>query len=385
MRLAFARSDDPDDGRVGATPESVATLTGRGLEVEVETGAGKGAGHSDQDYRDSGAVIVDGDTLFARAETVVTVVPPSAERLATIAEGATLIGLLRPVHGTDVARILVERRATAIAMELVPRISKAQSMDALSSQAGIAGYKAVLIAANGVDKLFPLSMTAAGTVKPARVVVLGVGVAGLQAIATAKRLGATVKANDVRAAAADEVSSLGADFVHIPGVTDQAEGAYAKKLGEELTRAQHEALAPHVAQADAVICTAQIPGRRAPTLLTAEMVERMPTGSVVVDLAAEDGGNCSLTDSGGPVDHGGVRVIPAPQLARSLPSEASALYARNVVNLLSRIVTDEGELDVDADPELSGFVLAKDGEIRHEPAVAALASAGSADSMGAAS
>lgn len=385
MRLAFARSDDPDDGRVGATPESVATLTGRGLEVEVETGAGKGAGHSDQDYRDAGAVIVDGDTLFARAETVVTVVPPSAERLATIAEGATLIGLLRPVHGTDVARTLVDRRATAIAMELVPRISKAQSMDALSSQAGIAGYKAVLIAANGVDKLFPLSMTAAGTVKPARVVVLGVGVAGLQAIATAKRLGATVKANDVRAAAADEVSSLGADFVHIPGVTDQAEGAYAKKLGEELTRAQHEALTPHIAQADAVICTAQIPGRRAPTLLTAEMVERMPTGSVVVDLAAEDGGNCSLTDSGGQVDHGGVRVIPATQLARSLPSEASALYARNIVNLLSRIVTDEGELDVDADPELSGFVLAKDGEIRHEPAAAALASAGSADSMGAAS
>ncbi|GAB3693975.1 Rossmann-fold NAD(P)-binding domain-containing protein [Nocardiopsis oceani] len=385
MRLAFARSDDPDDGRVGATPESVATLTGRGLEVEVETGAGKGAGHSDQDYRDAGAVIVDGDTLFARAETVVTVVPPSVERLATIAEGATLIGLLRPVHETDVARTLVERRVTAIAMELVPRISKAQSMDALSSQAGIAGYKAVLIAANGVDKLFPLSMTAAGTVKPARVVVLGVGVAGLQAIATAKRLGATVKANDVRAAAADEVSSLGADFIHIPGVTDQTDGAYAKKLGEELTRAQHEALAPHVAQADAVICTAQIPGRPAPTLLTAEMVERMPTGSVVVDLAAEDGGNCSLTDSGGQVDHGGVRVIPAPQLARSLPSEASALYARNIVNLLSRIVTDERELDVDADPELSGFVLAKDGEIRHEPAAAALASAGSADSMGAAS
>ena len=385
MRLAFARSDDPDDGRVGATPESVATLTGRGLEVEVETGAGKGAGHSDQDYRDAGAVIVDGDTLFARAETVVTVVPPSTERLATIAEGATLIGLLRPVHGTDVARILVDRRVTALAMELVPRISKAQSMDALSSQAGVAGYKAVLIAADAVDKLFPLSMTAAGTVKPAMVVVLGVGVAGLQAIATAKRLGATVKANDVRAAAADEVGSLGADFVHIPGVTDQAEGAYAKKLGEELTRAQHEALAPHIAQADAVICTAQIPGRRAPTLLTAEMVERMPTGSVVVDLAAEDGGNCSLTDSGGPVDHGGVRVIPAPQLARSLPGEASALYVRNIVNLLSRIVTDEGELDVGADPELGGFVLAEGGEIRHEPAAAALASAGPTDSVGAAS
>lgn len=385
MRLGFARSDDPDDGRVGATPETVTTLARRGLDVEVEAGAGTKAGHSDQDYRDAGAAIVDGGTLFPRAEAVVTVGPPAPERLAAIAEGATLIGLLRPVHATDVARLLVERRVTALAMELVPRISKAQSMDALSSQAGIAGYKAVLIAANRIDKLFPLSMTAAGTVKPARVVVLGVGVAGLQAIATAKRLGATVKANDVRAAAADEVSSLGADFIHIPGVTDQSGGAYAKKLGAELTRAQHQALAPHVAQADAVICTAQIPGRNAPTLLTAEMVEQMPGGSVVVDLAAEDGGNCDLTDIAGPVDHGEVRVIPAPQLARSLPGEASALYARNIANLLARIVTDEGELSVEADPELSGFLLARDGEIHHEPTAAALASVGPTDPMGASS
>lgn len=376
MRLGFARSDDPNDGRVGATPETVAILSGRGLDVEVESGAGTAAGHSDEDYQEAGAAIVDGDKLFARAEAVVVVSPPSTERLATIAEGAALIGFLRPVHATGLARVLVERRVTALAMELVPRISKAQSMDALSSQAGIAGYKAVLIAANQIDKLFPLSMTAAGTVKPARVVVLGVGVAGLQAIATAKRLGATVKANDVRAAAADEVKSLGADFVHIPGVTDQTEGAYAKKLGAELTKAQHEALAPHIAQADAVICTAQIPGRGAPTLLTAAMVERMPTGSVVVDLAAEDGGNCDLTDPGGPTDHGGVRIIPAPQLARSLPKEASALYARNIVNLLARIVTDEGELDVDADAELTGFLLARDGEVLHEPTAVALASAG---------
>lgn len=375
MRLSFARSEDPGDGRVGATPETVATLVDRGLEIEVETEAGTAAGHDDEAYRQAGARVVDADKLLATSEALVTVSPPSPERIAALPEGSALIGFLRPVHDTDLALALVERRITALAMELVPRISKAQAMDALSSQAGIAGYKAVLIAANAIDKLLPLSMTAAGTVKPARVVVLGVGVAGLQAIATAKRLGATVKANDVRAAAADEVGSLGADFVHIPGVTDQSDGVYAKNLGADLARAQHEALAPHVAQADAVICTAQIPGRDAPVLLTAEMVDRMPAGSVVVDLAAEDGGNCELSGSGEPLDRSGTRVIPAPRLAASMPREASALYARNVVNLLARIVTDEGELDVDADPELAGFLFTRGGEVLHEPTAAALASA----------
>ncbi|MGW9558034.1 NAD(P) transhydrogenase subunit alpha [Nocardiopsis sp. NPDC055551] len=373
MRLSFARSEDPGDGRVGATPETVATLVDRGLEIEVEAGAGTAAGHDDEDYRQAGATVVDTEKLLATSEALVTVGPPSPARIAALPEGSALIGFLRPVHDTELARALVERRITALAMELVPRISKAQAMDALSSQAGIAGYKAVLLAANAIDKLFPLSMTAAGTVKPARVVVLGVGVAGLQAIATAKRLGATVKANDVRAAAADEVASLGADFVHIPGVTDQSDGVYAKKLGADLARAQHEALAPHVAQADAVICTAQIPGRDAPVLLTTEMVDRMPVGSVVVDLAAEDGGNCELTDSDEPLDRGGTKILPAPRLAAAMPREASALYARNVVNLLARIVTEEGELDVDADPELAGFLLARDGEVLHEPTAAALA------------
>ena len=375
MRFSFARSEDPDDGRVGATPETVATLIGRGLEVEVETGAGAAAGHDDEDYRQAGAVVMDQDKLLATAEALVTVAPPSPERVLALPEGSALIGFLRPVHDTDLARSLVERRITALAMELVPRISKAQSMDALSSQAGIAGYRAVLVAANTIDKLFPLSMTAAGTIKPARVVVLGVGVAGLQAIATAKRLGATVKANDVRAAAVDEVHSLGADFVHIPGVTDQVDGVYATKLGPELAQAQHEALIPHVAQADAVICTAQIPGRAAPVLLTTEMVDRMPAGSVVVDLAAEDGGNCELGGADGPLDRSGTRIIPAPRLAAAMPREASALYSRNVVNLLSRIVTDEGVLDVDADPELAGFLFTRNGRVLHEPTATALAAA----------
>jgi H+-translocating NAD(P) transhydrogenase subunit alpha len=375
MRLSIPGSDDPRDGRVAATPETVTSLTAKGLAVEVAAGAGVAAGHPDDAYRDAGATIVDGDTMLADAEVVATVGAPAPERLATIREGATLIGLLRPVHATDVAATLVQRRVTALAMELVPRISRAQSMDALSSQAGVAGYKAVLLAANAIDKLFPLSMTAAGTVKPASVVVLGAGVAGLQAIATAKRLGASVKANDVRAAAADEVSSLGADFVHIPGVTDQSgEGGYAKKLGAELAQAQHEALMPHLAKAHAVICTAQIPGRRAPTLLTTAMVEAMPPGSIVIDLPAEDGGNCELTDPDREVEHGGVRIVPAPQLARTLPGEASALYARNVANLLGLLVTDEGELHIDADDEVvAGSMLTRDGEVVHGPTAAALA------------
>lgn len=377
MRLTIVRSDDPHDGRVAATPATITSLTERGIAVEIEAGAGEAAGHPDDAYRDVGASIVDGTSALANAEVVASVLAPSAERLATIAEGAVLIGLLRPVHATEVARILAARRITAFAMELVPRISRAQSMDALSSQAGIAGYKAVLLAANELDKLFPLSMTAAGTIKPASVVVLGAGVAGLQAVATAKRLGASVKANDVRAAAADEVSSLGADFIHIPGVTDQDDASgYARKLGAELAAAQHEALLPHLAQADAVICTAQIPGRRAPTLLTTAMVEQMRPGSVVIDLPAEDGGNCELTDPTRTVEHNGVRIVPAPQLARTLPSEASHLYARNVANLLGLLVTDDAALHVDdTDEVVIGSLLTRDGEIVHGPTAEAVAAA----------
>ncbi|MFL1378100.1 MULTISPECIES: NAD(P)(+) transhydrogenase (Re/Si-specific) subunit alpha [unclassified Nocardiopsis] len=373
MRLSFARSDDPNDGRVAVTPETVSVLIRHGVDVEVETRAGEKAGHSDDAYIESGAAIVPGEDLFARAEVAVSVVPPSVDRLATMAEGSLLIGLLRPVHAVDAARVLVERKVTALAMELVPRTSRFQPMDALSSQAGVAGYKAVLMAADRIDKMFPLAMTAAGTIRPAEVVVLGVGVAGLQAIATARRLGAAVKANDVRAAAAGEVRSLGADFVHIPGVTDQEGGAYAKALGADLARAQHEALAPHVARADAVVCTAQIPGRRAPVLLTEEMVDAMPPGSVVIDLAAEDGGNCALTDPGGEVtEHSGTRVVPVPQAARLLPREASALYARNIAHLVEHLVGEDGAPSLDHDEELRSMVLVRDGEAVHGPTARAL-------------
>lgn len=384
MRLAVPRSTPPDETRVAVTPDAIGMLTGLGVEVQVERDAGAAARYLDADYEQAGATVVAPAEAFDAADVVACVTAPTPEQLGQIPTGAIVVGLLRPVHDAATAQRLAERRLTALAMELIPRISRAQPMDALSSQAGLAGYRAVLLAANAMDKVFPLSMTAAGTVRPANVVVLGAGVAGLQAIATARRLGANVQANDVRAAAAEEVASLGARFIHIPGVTEQTgDGGYATVLGAELAAAQQAALRPHLAQADAVICTAQIPGRRAPVLLPAVLVEQMPAGAVVVDLPAEDGGNCALTDPDAEVVHHGVRIIPAPQLARTVPHEASALYARNVVNLVRLLVTDGGfHLDID-DDIVAGALYVHDGDIVHAPTREALGlapSPGSEDS-----
>jgi len=381
MRLSVLAPSNPDDGRVAATPDTVRSLIARGVDVVVEAGAGTRAGHGDDAYAEAGAQVAPAEAALEGAEVVAVVGPPPPERIEQLPPGCILVGLLRPVHEARFAARLAERGVTAFAMELIPRISRAQTMDALSSQAGIAGYKAVLLAANALDKLFPLSMTAAGTIRPANVIVLGAGVAGLQAIATARRLGARVQANDVRAAAADEVASLGAEFIHIPGVTDQTgEGGYAQVLGEDLAAAQQQALEPHLAKADAVICTAQIPGRRAPLLLSAEAVEAMPAGSVVVDLPAEDGGNCALTDPERVVEHQGVTIIPAPQLARTLPQEASALYARNVANLVALLMDDDGHLHLDLDDEVvAGTLYVHDHQVVHAPTAAALAAAGGSE------
>ncbi len=380
MQLLVLRSTDPDETRVAATPDSVGVLTGLGIDVSIEAGAGDRASHADAAYAQAGATIVAADATLDEVDVALTVTAPSATRLAQLPASCVLIGLLRPVHDLATPRQLAEQGVSALAMELIPRISRAQPMDALSSQAGIAGYRAVLVAANSLDKMFPLSMTAAGTIRPATVIVLGAGVAGLQAIATARRLGANVLANDVRAAAADEVASLGADFIHIPGVTEQTgDGGYAEVLGADLAAAQHAALRPHLAKANAVICTAQIPGRRAPVLLPAELVEEMPAGTIVIDLPAEDGGNCALTQLGSEVEHHGVRIIPAPQLARSMPHEASALYARNVANLV-RLLVQDGQLHLDLDDDiLAGALYVHDGEVVHRPTRDALSSALTSD------
>ncbi len=384
MRLSIPASGVPEDGRLAATPESVEKLGRAGIEVLVEVGAGARAGYGDDAFVAAGARLGDRRSVLQDADVVAVVGPPSLEDVGVLAASTVVVGLLEAHRALDVVGALASAGITSLALELLPRISRAQPMDALSSQAGVAGYRAVLLAAGMVDKMFPLSMTAAGTVRPANVIVLGAGVAGLQAIATAKRLGATVKANDVRAAAAAEVASLGADFIHIPGVTDQDEASgYARALGADLAAAQHEALSPHLATADVVLCTAAIPGRRAPVLVTSAMVELLPAGAVLLDLPADDGGNCEATDPDRVVERSGVRIVPAPQLARTMPREASALYARNVAAFVGLLATDDGRPVVDdTDEVVAGTILTRGGLVEHEPTAALLADRSAAEGRG---
>jgi H+-translocating NAD(P) transhydrogenase subunit alpha len=297
--------------------------------------------------------------------------PPSAEHAGLLHPDAVLVGLRAPHRHPEVVHTLAEGKVTALALEFVPRVTRAQAMDALSSQAGIAGYRAATLAAYHAEKQFPLSMTAAGTLKPATVVVLGAGVAGLVAIATARRLGAVVRANDIREAARGEVESLGAEFIAIEEDVDaEAEGGYAKEVGEDFLARQRRILGDHLARAQIVITTAFVPGKPAPKLVTAEMVERMPPGSVLIDLAAAEGGNCELTDGDRTVEHGKVRIVGAPNLPATVPGEASALYARNVYELINLLI-DEGRLRVDTDDEIiSSTLLTRDGEVVHGPTAA---------------
>jgi NAD(P) transhydrogenase subunit alpha len=292
--------------------------------------------------------------------------PPSIERAASLRPGAVLIGLLAPWSADALLRVLAERQVTSLPMELIPRITRAQSMDALSSQANIAGYKAVLVAATRLDRYFPLLMTAAGTVRPAKVVVMGAGVAGLQAIATAKRLGAVVEVTDIRPAVKEQVASLGGRFIDLPGLeSGEGTGGYAKEVGEDFLTRQREILTRHVAAADVVLTTALVPGKRAPTLLTRQMVEAMRPGSVVVDLAGEQGGNCELTRAGEEVVHGGVLVLGPTNLPGSLPRDASSLYARNVLSLLQEIL-EEGAITIDRENDVVGpTLLTYQGQIVH--------------------
>jgi NAD(P) transhydrogenase subunit alpha len=332
------------------TPDAVRRLREAGLSVAVQSGAGQHAFATDDDYRAEGADIVDGDVL-SDADVVLTVAPLTVEQARRLREGTITIGFL-PVS-TEAALIaeLRQRRALAFAMEAVPRISRAQSMDALSSQALVAGYRCALVAAERLPKFFPLFMTAAGTVAPAKVLVLGAGVAGLQAIATARRLGAVVEAYDVRSASADEVRSMGAQFVDLGLDSLEGAGGYAREMTEDRAAKQRELLTPYVAASDAVISTAAVPGRAAPLLVTQAMVETMRHGSVIVDLAAESGGNCELSVAGEDVVHGGVLVWGAKDVASSMPVHASQLYARNVTNLLL-LMTKDGDVVPDWDDEI---------------------------------
>ena len=354
-------------------PGLVSRLTDAGQEVVVEPGAGAAAGFTDDAYRDAGAEVAPG--ALAGAGVALSVQPLSARQLGELAPNAITVSFLPTAQELELVEVLRAGGHTAFAMELVPRISRAQAMDALSSQAFVAGYRAALIAAERLTRFFPLSMTASGTVPPARVLVLGAGVAGLQAIATARRLGAVVRAYDVRAASAEEVRSLGAEFVELELPTLEGSGGYAREMTEERSRLQRELLAPYVADADVLITTAAVPGRTAPMLVTSEMVAAMRPGSVVVDLAAESGGNVEGTKPGEEVTVGGVTVWGALNVPSQLPGQASQLYATNVVNLLLLMHSD-GELRPDFDDEIiAGCCVTHAGEVRHAPTRELLAAA----------
>ncbi len=349
MRVGVVAERRAGERRVALVPEAVGKLVTAGLRVAVESAAGQHAFATDEAYRAAGAVVV--DEVLTDSDVVLTVSPLTVEQAARLRRGAITLGFLPAGAQTELLDVLREREVLAFAMELVPRISRAQSMDALSSQALVAGYRAAIVAAERLPRFFPLFMTAAGTVTPAKVLVLGAGVAGLQAIATARRLGAVVEAYDVRPASADEVRSMGATFVDLGLEALEGTGGYAREMAEERAERQRELLTPYVADCDVVITTAAVPGRPAPLLVTAAMVEAMRPGSVLVDLAAESGGNCELSQPGVDLDHGGVLVHGVQDAPSAMPVHASQLYSRNLVNLLLLMTTD-GAVVPDFDDEI---------------------------------
>ena len=352
MRVAVPRETAPGERRVALVPETVSKLRDAGFEVCVERGAGTSAGFADADYEVVGAELSDSSALGEGADALVAVASPSADRVGSLARGTVVVGFLEPLTDTEGIARLRDQGVVAFAMESIPRITRAQSMDALSSQATVAGYKAVLLAADRVPRLFPMLMTAAGTIAPVRALVIGAGVAGLQAIATARRLGAVVSAFDVRPAVAEQVQSLGATFLDLGVRTEETAGGYASELTPDQQAQQQTALEERIPDFDVVITTAAVPGRPAPKLIPARAVERMRTGSVIVDLAAETGGNCEATVPGEVVEHGGVTIVGTRNLPSSMAFHASQLYSRNVGALLLHLAP-EGELILDWEDEIT--------------------------------
>ena len=344
------------------TPEAVKALVNDGWEVVVERGAGEKAHFPDSTYTDVGATIADAPS----GDINLRVNPPTLDEAAKVPEGSIHLSFLSPLLASDVVKVLVDRRVTILSFDLLPRISRAQYMDALSSQATVSGYRAALAGATYFDRFFPLLTTAAGTIRPARVLVMGVGVAGLQAIATARRLGAKVRAYDVRSAAKEEAESAGATFVQL-GVTADAAGGYARELTDEERQQQQAALVNEVANADVVITTAAVPGRKAPILMTTAMVEAMGEGSLVIDMAADGGGNCELTKAGEVVEHHGVRVVGLTNPPAEMGTHASFMFANNVLKLLA-LFGAKGQVAPDWNDEVViGVTVARDGAVNHAP------------------
>ncbi len=352
MRVCVPRESAPGENRVALTPEAAGKLQSSGFDVVVERGAGVLAGFPDERYAEGGVQLADHAQLTDAADGIVRVAKPTAEEVAALRPGSVLVGFLEPLTDAEGIARLQARGVVAFAMESIPRITRAQSMDALSSQATIAGYKGVILAADRSPKLFPMLMTAAGTVAPARTLVIGAGVAGLQAIATARRLGAVVSAFDVRPAAAEQVSSLGATFLDLGVRGEETEGGYAKELTPEQQAQQQQALEERLPDFDVVITTAAVPGRPAPKLIPGHAVESMKPGSVIVDLASESGGNCELTEPGREITHTGVTIVGLTNVASLMPADASRLYARNVTALLEHLAPG-GVLDLDFEDEIT--------------------------------
>jgi NAD(P) transhydrogenase subunit alpha len=353
---------------VAIIPDVAGRLAATGVEVVVQQGAGVDAHFPDAAYAEKGATVRPGAAeVLSGADLVAKVQAPTPEEVALLGEGTTVVSFFQPAAQLDTVRALVQRKATAFSLDLVPRISRAQSMDALSSQATVSGYLSALAAAVRLPKFFPMFMTAAGTIPPAKVLVLGAGVAGLQAIATARRLGAQVRAYDVRAAAKEEVQSLGASFVELELESQEGTGGYARVQSEEFLARQRELISNEVAAADVVITTAAVPGRQAPVLVITPMVERMAEGSVIVDMAADSGGNCELSEPGRDIEYHGVVVCGLSNPPSAMPTHASFLYSRNVANFLALIVV-EGQLRPDFDDEIvAGSCVVRAGEVVHGP------------------
>lgn len=364
MIIAVPAETTVDEHRVALVPEGVAVLVKSGHDVRVESGAGLAAGFEDSDYRERGAHVVDRGSLLGGADVVATV------RVETVVsdcvDGQVLLGHADPLMAHEQVQVAADRGVTLLALELIPRITRAQSMDVLSSQANLAGYLTVVLAASHMPKIMPLMMTAAGTLRPAKVFVIGVGVAGLQAIATAKRLGAVVSATDIRPATKEQVESVGAKFVFLESLLREGEGGYARELSDEERQQQAALVAKVATESDVVITTASVPGRRAPLLVSRETVESMRRGSVVVDLAAARGGNCALTSPGEIVRHQGVTIVGHTNLPSMVAYDASRMYSGNVTKLLGHLAPD-GTLSLDPDDEITaGILVCQDGVVRHE-------------------
>jgi len=356
MNIVVLRENQQGESRVALMPEAVKKLVALKATVQIESGAGIGAARSDDDYRNAGAELsADRNALLESADVLPVVNRPSVDDFARLKNGAVVIGFLRPLDEPAALQSAAARGITTFAVELIPRITRAQSMDALSSMATVAGYKAVIIGADRIPRMFPLLMTAAGTVPPARVLVLGAGVAGLQAIATARRLGAVVEGYDVRAAAGEQVKSLGATFLEVDlgGLKTEDAGGYAVELSDEAMNRGRALIAEHAKQADIIITTAQVPGRRAPLLITEEAVNGMKRGSLVIDLAGATGGNCALTKADEIVEHDGVTIMAPTNLAATVPVHASQLYSRNITAFLSPLMKD-GQLHLDMNDDVVG-------------------------------